>query len=625
MRRKFIALIALVVTPLVFISVGAKPAAENIPIGVFKGDTYDGWTAEGKAFQHGPVTGDLLKKLEIENAPDGARVASSEVEGDAPQGTLTSPEFKIERKYIEFSVAGGNYERHTCVNLLIENKIVRSATGWRSDRLMSACWNVTEFAGKKARIELVDKASGDWGHINVGPIVQTDSPRSPPPSITPLYKESLRPQFHFTARQWTMNRLNPKEREEGWLNDLNGLIYYEGEYHLFAQRWNKCWIHAISKDLVHWTELEPAFWEDKLDQAVQSGTCVIDYDNTSGLSPDKSKPAMVAFYSGNDNRSQCLVYSLDRGRTWTHYAQNPILNYPERDPKVFWHAPSKHWVMMLYGNGSYHIFTSKDLLNWNDEKKPIRDSFECPDFFELAIDGDAKNKKWVLIQGNGKYSIGTFNGIEFKEETPRFACDIGDFYATQSWHNTDTGDGRRVQAAWMRFSHAPDMPFNQQVTFPCELTLRTTPKGLRIYREPIREIATLHTNQIEKWSDRQLRAGQTLPLVPSGRQFHLKAELEIPEGAKLILNVRGISVTLTSTSLSSDRRSAAVQDRIKSVEMLIDTTSIETFVNRGELSFTKFVLPAENGLSVRADGGAVMIRSLTVIPLRSAWPDTLTK
>ena len=594
-------------------------AADDTPIGVFKGRQYDGWSSDGTAFRPGPVAGDILRVLEIENAPDRAAVASSEVDGDGPTGTLTSPEFTIGRKFIAFTIGGGNYERHTCVDLLVDGKVVLSATGWRSDRLTPAYWDVADLAGRTARIRLVDRASGDWGHINVGPIWQTDAPQTPLLPVAPLYQESLRPQFHFTARQWTMNRLNPREREEGWLNDLNGLIYYEGEYHLFAQRWNKCWIHAVSPDLVHWTELEPAFWEDKLDEGVQSGNCVIDYENTAGLSPDKSKPPMIAFYSGADNHSQCLAYSLDRGRTWTKYAKNPILDMSERDPNVFWYAPAKHWVMMLYGGDRYHILTSKDLLHWKDEKKPIPDSYECPDFFELPVDGDPARKKWVLIQGNGKYSVGTFDGTEYKEETPRFPCDIGDFYATQSWHNTETGDGRRVQAAWMRYSHFPDMPFNQQVTFPCELTLRTTSEGLRLFREPIREITTLYAGQPETWTNREIHAGKTLPLAPSGRHFRIKADVEIPPGSKATFNLRGIPVTLTSKTLSSDRRSVEVRDRVESVEILVDSTSVEIFVNHGELSFAKFVLPGENGLSIRADGGTVRIRSLSVYPLRSAW------
>ena len=610
----------IVLSALALLVLAANARADDVPIARFNGASYGNWTIEGDAFKPGPVSGDMLKKLEIENAPDGFSVASSEVQGDGPTGTLTSPEFTIQRKCIAFTIAGGNYERHTCLDLLIDAKIVRSATGWRSDRLMPQSWDVNEFAGRRARVQLVDRATGDWGHINVGPIVQTDAPAQPPLSVAPLYQEALRPQFHFTARQWTMNRLNPREREEGWLNDLNGLIFYRGEYHLFAQRWNKCWVHAVSPDLVHWTELQPAFWEEKLDSGVQSGTCVIDYQNTSGLSSDKATPPMVAFYSRNDNRSQCLAYSLDHGRSWTQYASNPVLDFPERDPQVFWYAPARHWVMMLYGHGQYHIFTSRNLLQWKNENKPIPDSFECPDFFEMPVAGDPKTRKWVLIQGNGKYSVGTFDGTEFKEESKRFPCDVGDFYATQSWHNTDSpgGDGRRVQAAWMRFSHFPDMPFSQQVTFPCELTLRATRDGLRIFRQPVREIESLHAGR-ETWSNRELHSGSTLPLVPFGRQFHIKADLRISPGAKLIFDIRGQRITLTPTSLTVDRRSATVQEEVKTVELLVDTASIERFVNDGELSLTKFAIFAENGISVKAEGGSVVIRSMSVYPLHSAW------
>ncbi|MDB6129665.1 MAG: sacC [Verrucomicrobiales bacterium] len=594
--------------------------AEDLPISSFSSANYGNWKSTGTAFNLGPASGPLLPQLEIENAADHL-VISSEREGDRPTGTLTSPDFLISRKYISFRIGGGDFEHHTCLNLLINGKIVRSATGWRSDRLVSASWDVTPFRNQTAKIQVVDEATGDWGHINVADIIQTDTPERLPVVTEPLYRESLRPQFHFTARQWTMDKLNPRERQEGWLNDLNGLIYYEGEYHLFAQRWNKCWIHAVSRDLVHWTELEPAFWEEALNVAVQSGTCVIDYKNTSGLSTNSSNPPMIAFWSRDDNRSQCLSYSLDHGRTWKHYEKNPILLFPERDPKVFWYAPANHWVMMLYGSSQYHILTSTNLLNWKDEKKPIGDSFGCPDFFQLPVDGDKAQKKWVLIQGNGKYSIGTFDGYEFKEETARYSCDIGpNFYATQTWDNIETGDGRRIQAAWMRGSSFPDMPFSQQVTFPCELTLRTTANGLRLFREPIQEIANLHKGN-DTWTNRTLKAGQNLLLQPSGRLFHIQAELEIPEGAKLTFTLRGIPLILTSKTVESGTRPTSFESPIKTVEILIDRTSIETFINHGELSATRFVIPKENGLSVKAEGGPVTLKSLKIHHLKSVWPE----
>lgn len=442
----------------------------------------------------------------------------------------------------------------------------------------------------------------------------------------PAYDEPLRPQFHFTARKWTNHDLNPVEHQEGWINDLNGLIYYDGEYHLFAQRWGTCWLHAVSKDLVHWTELEPAFWEEKPGSGVQSGTCVVDYANTSGLAKDPKHPAMVAFWSRFDQRSQCLCYSLDHGRTWVHYPGNPIFEKPERDPKVFWFAPGKHWVMIMYGEGRYHILTSPDLLHWKDEHHPIPDSYECPDFFELPVDGNRKDKKWVLIQGNGNYSIGTFDGLQFKEEGPRHACDVGpNFYATQSWANTDTGDGRRIQCAWMRGSVFPDMPFNQQISFPCELTLHSTRDGLRIFRLPIGEIGTLHGDH-KSWKNVSLAAGERLPMQGSGEGFDspwdlfdIKAEVDIAAGSSLTFHIRNATVTLTSDSLESGAKPAPVQGNVHTVEMLVDRASIESFVNAGQVSSTRYALLQGAGLSATAAGGEVKIRSLVVYKLKSAW------
>jgi sucrose-6-phosphate hydrolase SacC (GH32 family) len=592
--------------------------AGDLAIGHFGSTNYGDWTATGSAFNSGPAADDLFLKLGIENARDH-QVASSALAGDVPTGTLTSTEFKIKRNYISFLISGGDYERDTCLNLLVDGKIVRSATGWRSNHLVPDSWDVSEFRGRKARVQIVDEANGEWGHINVDRVIQTDQPERLPVATAPLYQESLRPQFHFTARQWTMDRLNPHEGQEGWVNDLNGLIYYDGEYHLFAQRWAKCWIHAVSRDLVHWTELEPAFWEETQGSGVQSGTCVVDYQNTSGLSPDKANPPLIAFWPRFDNRTQCLSYSLDHGRTWKAYEKNPILVHPERDPKVFWYAPGNHWVMMLYGEGQYHILTSTNLLSWKDEHHPIPNSFECPDFFQLPVDGDTDNLKWVLIQGNGNYSIGTFDGTAFKEETGRYPCDVGpNFYATETWANTETGDGRRIQTAWMRGAYFPNMPFNQELSFPCELSLHQTPAGLRIFRQPISEIALLHDG-MDAWTNLIVKANDEVPLEPAGRLFHIQAEVSIPDGARLTFNLLGVPVVLTSKTMASGTNPTSVPDRIKTVEILVDRGSIEAFANQGEVSSTRYVLPDQNGLSIKAEGGDVVIRSLNVYPLHSAW------
>ena len=309
-----------------------------------------------------------------------------------------------------------------------------------------------------------------------------------------LYQESLRPQFHFTARYWNDYRLNPEQHQEGWINDVNGLVYLDGEYHLFAQRWWSCWLHAVSKDLVHWEELPPAFGKDERFGGTQSGGAVVDYNNTSGLATGKT-PVMVAFWASTDNNRQCISYSNDRGRTWVKYAGNPVLVHPQRDPKVFWYEPAKKWIMVLYGppENSYLLFESKNLLQWKKIGQPIPDMYECPDMFPLALDGNPARTKWVIVDGAGAYQIGTFDGARFRAETKKRPGDYGrNFYATMSWVGMPEQDGRRVQVAWMRGGSYPGMPFNQQISFPSELTLRTGADGIRLCRNPVREIASLY-------------------------------------------------------------------------------------------------------------------------------------
>ena len=622
----------LTITKLFWLTIGivalnfSAKAADDFVFADFESGTFHDWETQGTAFGKGPVSGHEITRLEIENGR-GNGVASSERNGDEPIGTLTSPTFQVSRRYISFLIGGGAYEFGTCVNLMVNGKVVKMAPGADSDRLKTVTWDVSQWLKQSAQIQLVDNARGRWGHINVDQITFTDKPETMPQQAAPLYQETHRPQFHFTARQWTQSHLNPGQRQEGWINDLNGLIYYEGEYHLFAQRWAKCWLHAVSRDLVHWEELQPAFWEEEEGSGVQSGTCVIDYANTSGLSPDKNMPPMVAFWSRFDNRSQCLSYSLDKGRTWKLYDKNPLFIKPERDPKVLWHEPTKKWVMMMYGDGKYHILTSPNLLDWHDENNPIPNSFECPDFFELALTplspplprGDKKGgSKWVLFRGNGKYSIGTFDGTKFTEETPQFESDGGpNFYATQSWHNVETGDGRRIQTAWMRGGQYPDMPFNQQISFPCQLTLHSTPNGPRIFRQPIAEIAKLHHSE-EAWTNLVLHPHDPKQLKAAGDLWHIKADLSVPEGKKLYFRIRGMDVELTSKTAANGSGPRPLLSELRNVEILVDRTSIEVFVNDGEVSLSRCYLPTESGVSVRADG-EVEFQSLQIFDLNSIW------
>jgi hypothetical protein len=461
---------------------GVAHGADDILIADFERDTYAPWTVTGEAFGPGPARGTLPGQMQVDGF-GGKQLVNSFFNGDDTTGTLTSPEFRIERKYIAFLIGGGRSEETLALQLLVDGEVVRSATGPNdrpggSEVLAQESWDVSEFAGKAAVLRIVDDAKGGWGHINVDHIVQTDTKpkgflkdadreftasmrylhipikngapkrvvtllvdgqpavrndieladgkpdwwapmdvsawhgkqltlrvdklhedsaalRSIEQSDTlkdaaNLYREPLRGQFHFSARR-------------GWNNDPNGLVFYNGEYHLFFQHnpygwaWgNMHWGHAVSKDLVHWEELGDKLLPDGMGPMF-SGSAVVDWKNTSGFGQD-GKPPMVLFYTAAGNPTlQCLAHSTD-GRNFTKYSGNPVLaqiTSGNRDPKVIWHEPSKQWVMVLYveldGVHTIHFFTSPNLKDWEFVSK-TDGFFECPDFFELPVDGDAHGR-----------------------------------------------------------------------------------------------------------------------------------------------------------------------------------------------------------------------------------------
>ena len=205
-----------------------------------------------------------------------------------------------------------------------------------------------------------------------------------------LYRETNRPQFHFTSRR-------------GWNNDPNGLVYLDGEYHLFYQhnpyenQWeNMHWGHAVSPDLVHWTELKSALYPDCLG-TMFSGSAVVDRNNTAGW----GRNALVAAYTADraGTEVQCIAFSNDRGRTFAKYEGNPVAG-ETRDPRVFWYEPNSEWVMALYKIAGISFFTSRDLKSWKEESH-IKGFYECPDLFELPVDGDPARTLWVVHGGSG--------------------------------------------------------------------------------------------------------------------------------------------------------------------------------------------------------------------------------
>jgi len=441
------------------------------------------------------------------------------------------------------------------------------------------------------------------------------------------YHESLRPRFHFTAKN-------------GWLNDPNGLVFYQGEYHLFFQHnplgndWgNMTWGHATSRDLLHWEQLPNAICPDAMG-TIFSGSAAVDWQNTAGFQAGPEKVIVAAYTAAGATSAlfcQCLAYSNDCGRTWQKYSGNPVLpnitGHADRDPKIFWHAATGQWVMVLCLRHpqSFGFFTSPDLKTWK-QASTLTDFFECPDLIELAVEGDPGNKKWVLLEASGQYLIGRFDGQSFQAETEKQSLDFGKFfYAPQTFNDIPAGDGRKIQLAWMRGGKYPDMPFNQQMAFPCELTLQSSGAGLHLRRRPVREIEALRGRAV-RLQDLELKPG-SLPVAElPGCPLDIAVTFAIGAAAEVGLDVGGeaIRYNVRDAVLSCMGGSAPLlpeSGRIR-LRVLADRTSIEVFGNDGRVVLSSCFLPAaaDAGVSLFAAGGPARVTSFEAYVLNGIWP-----
>jgi fructan beta-fructosidase len=337
------------------------------------------------------------------------------------------------------------------------------------------------------------------------------------------YAEQYRPQFHFSP-------------DSMWMNDPNGMVYYEGEYHLFYQFhpfdnvWGPMhWGHAISTDLVHWEHLPIALYPDSLG-TIFSGSAVIDRNNSSGLGSSENPPMVAIFTHHNqalaDTGSelfqyQSIAYSLDKGRSWTKYPGNPVLPNPGirdfRDPKVSWYAEGNNWIMTLAAQDRIMFFSSPDLISWTLESEFGAHTgahggvWECPDLFPMEIRGE---EKWVLLvsinpggpSGGSatQYFVGEFDGKHFHNENPGTEAlwiDHGkDNYAGVTWSNVPEMDGRRIFLGWMsNWQYANQVPterWRSAMTLPRELILDWNEAGYFLRSIPVIETEKLRVAQV---------------------------------------------------------------------------------------------------------------------------------
>lgn len=698
-------MLARIVILAICLSSFARADESDIVFADFEGDTYGEWRTTGTAFGTGPVKGTLPNQMPVTGFK-GKGLVNSYLGGDKSTGTLTSPEFEIKRKHIKFLIGGGGFEGKTCMNLVIDGKVVRTATGPNtepggSEELHPESWDVSNLIGKKAKLVIVDDATGGWGHINVDEVVFSNTPVKKPireivaskrylqfpvknkapirhvklfdgkttiaeftieladgepdwwapvdvskfdgrtlrieSSTLPdgskaldaiaavdratgsdtLYTEKLRPQLHFSPSR-------------GWNNDPNGMVYADGEWHLYFQHnpygveWgNMHWGHAVSKDLVHWEELPIALTPKKFGDWAFSGSAVVDRDNTSGWQTGKNELIVGAYTS--TGRGECIVYSNDRGRTWTEYSGNPVVKHAGRDPRLLWHAPSKRWVMAVYdekdGKRCIAFYTSPDLKVWTYRSR-IEGFYECPDLFELPLDGDAKKRKWILTAANSDYMVGLFDGETFTPETKMIAGNRGrGFYAAQTFSNAN--DGRVIQIGWLQ-APSPGMPFNQAMSLPQELGLKSTPNGPRLTRTPVMELESL-----------RYRSDSTGPLdVKAGEQKVRNAAIDLLEvqatlvpgnASRCAIEVRGVPITYDSTAkelkIGEHKLSLPLHDSKLSLRIFADRTAFEVFALDGLVYAPVPVIPKAENKSVvfEVTAGAVKIDQLTVDELRSIW------
>ena len=449
-------------------------------------------------------------------------------------------------------------------------------------------------------------------------------PAAKPGKSAKLYDEQYRPQFHFSP-------------QKNWMNDPNGLVFYRGEYHLFFQHnpaglgWGTMtWGHAVGPDLLHWQQLENAILPDRLG-TIFSGSAVVDWNNTAGFQSGPEKPIVCIYTSAGHPFTQSIAYSNDRGRTWTKYAQNPVLKHiagDNRDPKVFWHAPTRKWIMALFLDGNtYALFGSPNLKDWTKlGDVPVPGGGECPDFFPLPVDGDGKNVKWVFWAANNSYLLGRFDGTTFRKEAGPLQSHWGqNRYAAQTYSDIPASDGRRIQIAWMSGGAYPGMPFNQQMSFPVTLDLRTFADGVRLCTWPVKEIENLH-GQRHAWSDIALRPGDNPLAGIPGELFDIRLKMELGGATAVGLTVRDIPIRydckakrLTCLGAAAPVEPAAGKIRL---QVLLDRSSLEIFTGQGRVNMAYCITPLaeKRSLAVFAAGGQATVRSLEVWELRSTWP-----
>lgn len=469
-------------------------------------------------------------------------------------------------------------------------------------------------AGGTSALGGSDAAGGAVGGVEPGGF----DPLFPYPKTT--YSEPFRQQFHFSPAS-------------GWMNDVDGLWFSEGVYHLthqaspFAFEGGKGlhWGHATSADLLHWQQQPLMLVPGRnVEGEAWSGSVVVDSADTAGLMQG-NQPTVVAFYTSTALGTS-LAFSNDGSKTFNAYDQNPLAigdsDYTkDRDPTVVWHQPTQRWVGAYWENGGTSFYTSPDLKAWTHASS-VAFGDVVPDFYELPVDGNAADTRWVLQNGGGQYLVGSFNGQTFTPESAQPQdLDVGpDFYAAHTFFRQTFPDARVVQIGWLRDAGIATAPFRGSATFPAELGLSTTPSGLVVTRTPVRELAELY-GQRKHWDAQQLPVGKNLLAGMRSKTFDLELTLALSKTSakKLELTIAGRKLTYDIAQQTFEGVSfPAASDRL-ALRFLVDWSSLELFGDAASYSASLPFTPGDATLSLSADG-ALSLVAADFREVGRAWP-----
>ncbi|RXZ77370.1 glycoside hydrolase family 32 protein [Paenibacillaceae bacterium] len=480
--------------------------------------------------------------------------------------------------------------------------------------------------------------------------------------------DKFKPNYHFTP-------------ERNWMNDPNGMVFFNGEYHLFYQHHPDGttpgpmhWGHAISTDMVDWQHCPIALYPDE-NGVIFSGSAVVDWEDTSGFF--EGKPGLVAIFTHHDRvpgtdrvrERQSLAYSVDSGKSWIKYSDNPVLESDRfvdfRDPKVFWHPDTKRWVMILATGRSVCLYHSSNLKEWTfgsefGQGNGLYDGvWECPDLFPLAVDHDPSCTKWIMLVSVGgrpehtegsltQYFIGDFDGQTFVNDNPVdtvLLLDHGrDSYAGVSWSDIPEEDGRRIYLAWMSNQRyctvTPTDGWRSAMTVPRALELETRHDQIRLIQKPIQELETIRM-PILALEDISLQEAE---LHLSGLEldsFEMIAEFALGIRENFTIKVRTSDSQQTVIGYEADQNEIFVdrtlsgridfqkdfagihsvklvtEDETIKLHIFVDRSSIEVFVNDGIAVITDLIFPEPEatGLGLYPSEDAIQLRRIEIFKL----------